>query len=646
MRGRFLRKPWIGWPLTGGLTVLAFLTFLGAHMAWGHVVPSFPDRNERPAQGRGITHWVSDSVIPLTIEGHLDGARTIAIGDSRTWMAVDRATLDASEFGPSAVFWGSGGDLRVLLSEAVKLNPERLIVGLSPHSMGPAVNRLFAEVAREKAPAFDATGATPASVRRWKREETAHLVGAGFPENLVTIFLSRLQDQFLREYDLHHHPTARLEAWLTAEVQRFRFDHVYTLKPSRWGKSWLSINDPAIDAPGYRARLGADHFQNGKDGFRDEILAGLRAVAAKFPTVVVRFPLSPEVRAAEDAAVSPEWLASIAAEVGVPYVDYGARDGTADGSHVTTFAAVDLTKDLIKKLQEFEQAPGPAPEPEDVSQGALSAYRFSQPILELELPQALREISGLVVLEGTRVACIQDELGELFLLDLAAAPGSPLEIVRRKFGPKGDYEAIAWARGRLFVLRSDGEILTLDPEGAPLGDKLQPASDLPFQEFESLAFDPGGSRLLLAPKNAPGKDRGPLKKHERPVYAIDLESMEVAPDPFVVLSANKIIETAEENDWPLPGKTTKKGKFKADLELRISDIALHPITGDLYVLSGVDRTLLVLSKEGELRGTVTFPPTVLPQGEGITFCSNGDLLLTSEGQGGPGRLMKYAYLPQ
>ncbi|MGK0482420.1 MAG: hypothetical protein ACJAQ3_002400, partial [Planctomycetota bacterium] len=96
----------------------------------------------------------------------------------------------------------------------------------------------------------------------------------------------------------------------------------------------------------------------------------------------------------------------------------------------------------------------------------------------------------------------------------------------------------------------------------------------------------------------------------------------------------------------LPGKTTKKGKFKADLELRISDIALHPITGDLYVLSGVDRTLLVLSKEGELRGTVTFPPTVLPQGEGITFCSNGDLLLTSEGQGGPGRLMKYAYLPQ
>ncbi len=217
------------WPLA-----LSLATFVAAWLAWASLANGFPDRNERPSQGRGITHWVGDGVVPLTIEGRLEGAKTLAIGDSRIWMALDRGVLDDSDLGRSSLLWGSGGDLRVLLAEAAKLSPQLLIVGLSPHSMGPEPNRLFVEVARKRAPVFAATTATPAMVRRWKTTERAHLLEKGFPDSLVTILLNRLQAQFQREYDLHHRPTVQLTTALDAAAHRVRFDHVYTLKPDRW----------------------------------------------------------------------------------------------------------------------------------------------------------------------------------------------------------------------------------------------------------------------------------------------------------------------------------------------------------------------------------------------------------------------------
>ncbi|QDV06120.1 hypothetical protein Poly30_16250 [Planctomycetes bacterium Poly30] len=639
MRARFHRRPWVGWAVLAGLTAA---TYAGALAVWASLARSFPERIERPSQARGITHWVKDGEVPLTIEGRLEGASTLVIGDSRTWMAVDRAVLDGSRFGPSCVLWGSGGDLRVLLDEAAKRSPERLVVGLSPHSMGPDSNRVFTEVARERFPVFRAKEASPSSVRRWRREEQVHLEGLGFPANLVSIFLDRLQNQFLRERALHRDPRARLEAWLDAKVQRFRFDHVYTVKPARWRRSWLSVNDPTIDEAPYRMRLGTDRFQEGREGFRQEIIDRLRVVAAKTPTVVVRFPLSPQVRAAEDETAPAAWLAEIAEIVGVPYVDFGTTGVTADGSHVTTDTATRLTADLVQRLEamDLKLVPGVAPAEAAVRQGGLSGYRLEEPELDLRLPDELREISGIVSLGAGSVGCIQDERGDLYRFSLASpdALASPVALARTPFGPKGDYEALTRADDRLFVLRSDGVLQELDLEGRARGGAVELGANLPDAEYESLCFQPEAERLLFAPKvGARDGDQ------DIPVFGVDLGAMKVSVDPVLTVSVKQLIERAGAKGWPLPEKTTKKGGRKVDFGCRISDMAVHPITGQLYVLCGPDRTLLVLDRNGDLEGTAVFPKSILPQPEGLAFEPSGDLLLTSEGQDGPARLLKFGY---
>lgn len=338
----------MGWGLTLTLTLA---TYAGAALSWSHLARAFPQRTRRPSQDVSTTHWVDEGVSTLAVQGNLADARILAIGDSRTWTAVNRGVLDASSLGPSAVLWGSGGDLRILLDEAAELSPEILVVGLSPHALGPAPSPIYAIVAREKFPVFRPHEASLASVRRWRRSEHEHLLAENIPENLANIYLDRLQNQFLREHKLFHHATARWEARVDAWAQRYRFDHVYTVQTSRWRKSWLAKNDPTMDAASYRRRLKADHFAEGKETFRQQVIDRLRIVAAKMPTVVVRFPLSAEVREAEDESASPEWLAEIAKQAGVPYVDYGTMGATFDGSHVTTDTASWLTADLVERLE-------------------------------------------------------------------------------------------------------------------------------------------------------------------------------------------------------------------------------------------------------------------------------------------------------
>ncbi|MEM8709739.1 MAG: hypothetical protein AAGG01_02205, partial [Planctomycetota bacterium] len=119
------------------LAAVTAITFAALQLGWSALSRDFPGHKDRPSQLRGLTRWIAEDVVPLTEEGPVETARTLAIGDSRTWSAVDRFVLDRSELGPSAVLWGSGGDLRVLLREAIRIAPEILVVGNSLFGAGP-----------------------------------------------------------------------------------------------------------------------------------------------------------------------------------------------------------------------------------------------------------------------------------------------------------------------------------------------------------------------------------------------------------------------------------------------------------------------------------------------------------------------------
>ena len=62
-------------------------------------------------------------------------------------------------------------------------------------------------------------------------------------------------------------------------------------------------------------------------------------------------------------------------------------------------------------------------------------------------------------------------------------------------------------------------------------------------------------------------------------------------------------------------------------------MAIHPITGEYYVLEGVRPKLLIIDRDGHLKNAYFLEKAMFPQPEGITFNEEGILFISSEGKG-------------
>ncbi|MCC7244226.1 MAG: SdiA-regulated domain-containing protein, partial [Saprospiraceae bacterium] len=75
-----------------------------------------------------------------------------------------------------------------------------------------------------------------------------------------------------------------------------------------------------------------------------------------------------------------------------------------------------------------------------------------------------------------------------------------------------------------------------------------------------------------------------------------------------------------------------------------SGIAIHPKTGEIFVISTAKKRLVVLDyTTGQIRFAVRLDKKVMPQPEGISFDAAGNLLISSEGKKGEGLLLKFNY---
>jgi hypothetical protein len=280
---------------------------------------------------------------------------------------------------------------------------------------------------------------------------------------------------------------------------------------------------------------------------------------------------------------------------------------------------------------------------------------LARPLRSFPLPAALREVSAVTAVDADTVACLDDEKGLLFFVDvhdgrLRAA---------RSFGPDGDYEGLARVGGEFFVLRSDGQLARVADRDGALAIVETFEVRTAHHDLEGLCFDPGRGVLLLAPKDvlkparqdaddartatdrrAQAAERKAMRDH-RELFAWDVRERRLLPEPVLRLSVAELRAQADARGDALPTKTNRRGTERAALRLMFSCIAVHPRTGDLYLLSAIDQVLIVLDASGELRRLHRLDPALLPKPEGLTFLPGGDLVLTSEGVDGPGRLAVY-----
>jgi hypothetical protein len=263
----------------------------------------------------------------------------------------------------------------------------------------------------------------------------------------------------------------------------------------------------------------------------------------------------------------------------------------------------------------------------DMPKEKTEAFDFNTPKKKLVLPDILHEISGLVALDSNVAACVQDEQGVVFFLDLHKA-----EIIdQMEFSGPGDFEGIAQVGSSLFMLQSDGILFEWKNFEQREKEILSYPTPIPATNNEGLCYDKNSNRILIGCKSKIGK--GKEFKNLRAIYAFDLDTKELSEKPVFEFDVEAVKAFAREKNIPLPQREHPKNKEMMDvLKFQISAIAIHPITNDLYILSATDHMLFVCSYEGILQDIKVLDPKTFNKAEGITILENGDMWITNEGQ--------------
>lgn len=261
-------------------------------------------------------------------------------------------------------------------------------------------------------------------------------------------------------------------------------------------------------------------------------------------------------------------------------------------------------------------------------------YAFDAPDAGFILPNALEEVSGLTMLDERHLGAVQDEDGIIFVLDAETA-----EVVgTHRFGGGGDYEGIAQAGTETVVLRSDGRLFVVEDWRAERSDARTVDPGLHADcDAEGLAFD--GERLLIACKESPGRGR----RGVRAVFAFDLSRSERPAEPAYRIHADSL---GRPGGTVLDDRVRRIVRPLSDINaFKPSALGIHPLTGQLYVLSSVRKLVAVLDRDGSLAAVWPLPDRHLPQPEGLAFLPDGTLWVASEAAGRRPTLLQFSYRP-
>ena len=238
----------------------------------------------------------------------------------------------------------------------------------------------------------------------------------------------------------------------------------------------------------------------------------------------------------------------------------------------------------------------------------------------------LKEISGIgpTAVTGQYLA-IADERGEFFFVDAANGGAITLRVLFRE---KGDFEGAEMVENTLWALKSDGKLFAVsDWNNNPPTVAEYPTPIEKKDDAEGLGYDAGRQALLIACKGDPDS------AYLRPVFAFNLKTKLLDANPIYTIDPKEV-------NTLVPYNETEKHDFFSP-----SGVAVHPLTGDVFVVSAALKRLVVLEKNsGKIRYANRLDKTLLPQPEGIAFDKQGNLYISSEGKKGAGILMKFNYL--
>lgn len=262
-------------------------------------------------------------------------------------------------------------------------------------------------------------------------------------------------------------------------------------------------------------------------------------------------------------------------------------------------------------------------------------YKINQPSRTFEMPEDLKEISGLTISkDGNYIYAVSDEYGLIHLINKKT--GEKERQIR--FNTNGDYEGIEVVGDKVFLVKSTGTLYEVnDLKNDSTTCKKSKYLLKKENDIEGLAYDVQNHRLLFACKGVPclKKDAmNPKCKTYKAIYSLSLKNNQFVEQPVFEITKEATLDFLKNNKSTEELKNWKKyvNPENDKFAFNPSAIAIHPFTKNIYILASKGKTFMVLNPEGKIIKMEKLNKKIHTQPEGLAFDKNGLMYISNEGK--------------
>jgi uncharacterized protein YjiK len=233
------------------------------------------------------------------------------------------------------------------------------------------------------------------------------------------------------------------------------------------------------------------------------------------------------------------------------------------------------------------------------------------------LGEDLDEISGIWFDPATTILFAEnDEEGRIYKVD----PSTGKVTAHSTFNSGGDFEDLTNDGTNFYVMRSNGNLFRIS---AAFSDSVKAEVfklHLPgYNNFEAAFYIPADKKIYLACKQCEADSGQRIS-----IYAFNTATATYDPGPVLTM---------------LPDRAMLPSGDSSEI-IKPSAMAIHPITGEWYIMASVNHLLIVAEPNGKWKKVYPLGKDWFKQPEGMSFAPNGDLYVSNEARSGTPNIIK------
>ncbi len=272
-------------------------------------------------------------------------------------------------------------------------------------------------------------------------------------------------------------------------------------------------------------------------------------------------------------------------------------------------------------------------------------YKVNQPSRTFEMPEGLKEISGLTISkDGKYIYAVSDEYGLIYSINKKT--GEQERKIR--FHTDGDYEGIEVVDDKIYLVKSTGTLYEVDDFKSDSTTCKKHKHLLKKENnIEGLAYDAQNDRLLFACKGIPCLEKDamhPKCNTCKAVFSFDLKTNQFVEKPVFEITEEATLDFLKNNKSAEELKKWKKYITPENEKFAFnpSAIAIHPLTKNIYILASKGKTFMVINPKGKIIKMEKLDKKIHTQPEGLAFDNNGLMYISNEGKkGSKGKILVF-----